>query len=111
THGLAKLGLSARILATLALSTDAAARRLALELATRLPPPLDPGLVSTLTPLLRDRRLPPAVLLAAPAARPCDVSGGRVSGHGYAIEVRAGLWWPRLRVESPAGVLFEGPEP
>ncbi len=68
TGGLMRDHGAVRVLETLSLSTDATVWRLALELVTRLPPPLDPALAKHLGPLLRDRRMPPPLLLAAAAA-------------------------------------------
>jgi hypothetical protein len=61
-------GHAARFLGVLAGSEEPDARHLALELAARLPALPDPALVPALRALLRDRRLPPAVRLAAAVA-------------------------------------------
>lgn len=41
----------------------------------------------------------------------CDISDGRLVAHGYCVEVCDGLFGSRLRVTTPAGVAYDGPEP
>jgi hypothetical protein len=65
---LAANGHAAALLRALAGADEPTARRLALELAARLPASPDSALLDDLRPLLRDRRIPTAVRLAATAA-------------------------------------------
>jgi hypothetical protein len=46
---------------------------------------------------------------AAADVEPLNLSHGRLSGHGYVVELTGSLAGPRLRIETPAGILFDGP--
>src|SRR5579871_2813048 len=61
-------GVAGRLLNVLAGDKSADARRLALEVAARLPAPLPGGAVPRLRPLLRDRRVPAHVRMASALA-------------------------------------------
>jgi len=39
------------------------------------------------------------------------LSGGRLAGAGFVVEITPRLTGPRLRIETPASLLFDGPEP
>jgi hypothetical protein len=43
--------------------------------------------------------------------RPLSLAGGRLSGHGYVVEVQDQGITYRLRAETPQGVIFDGREP
>ncbi|HEX4592442.1 MAG TPA: hypothetical protein VH120_21105 [Gemmataceae bacterium] len=51
------------------------------------------------------------VFPSADGLSPLHLAHGRLSGHGYFLELTPSLSGPRLRIETPAGVLFNGPEP
>jgi hypothetical protein len=55
--------------------------------------------------------LPPERFPAADDVRPLPVSHGRLAGDGYGVEVTEGGLYPRLRIETPRDVLFNGREP
>jgi hypothetical protein len=52
-----------------------------------------------------------ATFPAADDVRPLNLSHGRLSGHGFVVELAPTLLGSRLRIETPSGVLFNGPEP
>ncbi|MFL5329134.1 MAG: hypothetical protein ACJ8C4_09465 [Gemmataceae bacterium] len=47
----------------------------------------------------------------APPLKPMETSRGRLTGEGYAVTVSESALWPRLRIDTPSGVLFKGAEP
>jgi hypothetical protein len=55
--------------------------------------------------------LDPAMYPSATDITPLNLSHGRLSGHGFVVELTDSLTGPRLHIESPTGVLFHGPEP
>ncbi len=55
--------------------------------------------------------LNPATFPAAADVPPLNLSHGRLSGQGFVVELADSLRGPRLRIETPSGVLFNGAEP
>jgi hypothetical protein len=55
--------------------------------------------------------LDPSVFPSLRDVSPLTISRGRVSGHGFILEITNAFLGPRLRIETPAGTLYDGPEP
>src|SRR5205085_7805519 len=55
--------------------------------------------------------LDPAAFPSATDLSPLHVSHGRLSGHGFLVDLTRTLSAPHLRIETPHGILFDGPEP
>jgi hypothetical protein len=73
-----------------------------------VPPP--PGAAARDGATLCPRCLAPVVLKKDEAPRPLTVSRGRVAGWGYVVEVSEEGWEPWLSVQTPRGVVLNGPE-
>jgi len=84
-----------RLVRRLASAPDTATRQLALELAVKLPAPLDPSLVATLRPLLLDRGVAQEANLAAAAALLRSVAADPIASAEILKAVSAGLAKPR----------------
>jgi hypothetical protein len=55
--------------------------------------------------------LDPVNFPAADDVSALNLSHGRLSGHGFVLELTESLRGPRLRIETPTGVVFNGSEP
>jgi hypothetical protein len=85
--------------------------------------PEDDGALTALRHIAADRgsslcphcfaavKLNPAAFPAATDVAALNLSHGRLSGHGFVVELTNSLHGPHLRIETPTGALFNGPEP